>query len=114
MRVATGIVGAANIMLGDAVSAVLEALLEASPASFRGIPYSTARSEPEVQRWCLAAIEPFGPDRCIFESGGPLPDCGVGGLPDASGPIERDRYTHRPDLAAPAASALWQHALRVL
>ena len=57
MRVATGIVGAANLMLGDAVSAVLEAHLEASPASFRGIRYSTAWGEPEVQR-----NTPTGPD----------------------------------------------------
>jgi L-fuconolactonase len=42
MRVGTGIVGAANLLLGAGVQEVLEAHLAASPATFRGIRYKTA------------------------------------------------------------------------
>ncbi len=45
MRVATGIVGAANLRLGDRVAAVLEAQIAASPQRFRGIRHRAAWSE---------------------------------------------------------------------
>ena len=41
-RVATGIVGCANLRLGDRVSAVLEAQIAASPQRFRGIRHRAA------------------------------------------------------------------------
>lgn len=42
MRVATGIVGSANLRLGDRVAAVLEAQIAASPQRFRGIRHRAA------------------------------------------------------------------------
>ena len=41
MRAAAAIVGTADLMLGAEVAAVLEAQIEASPASFRGIRHRT-------------------------------------------------------------------------
>jgi predicted TIM-barrel fold metal-dependent hydrolase len=49
MRTAAGIVGTADLMLGGDVAAVLEAQIEASPMSFRGIRHRTAWAEPGVQ-----------------------------------------------------------------
>ena len=45
MRVATGIVGAANLRLGDRGAAVLEAQIAASPQRFRGIRHRAAWNE---------------------------------------------------------------------
>ena len=45
IRVATGIVGAANLRLGDRVAAVLEAQIAASPQRFRGIRHRAAWNE---------------------------------------------------------------------
>ncbi|MGH2587280.1 MAG: amidohydrolase family protein [Dehalococcoidia bacterium] len=47
-RVATGIVGSADLRLGDRVAPVLEAHLSASPQRFRGIRHRAAWAEPGV------------------------------------------------------------------
>ena len=57
MRAATGIVGTADLTLGAEVAAVLEAQIEASPASFRGIRHRTTWAEPGVR-----PNAPSGPD----------------------------------------------------
>ncbi len=57
MRAAAAIVGTADLTLGAEVAAVLEAQVEASPASFRGIRHRTAWAEPGVQ-----PNAPSGPD----------------------------------------------------
>ena len=48
MRVGTGIVGAADLLLGTEVQEVLEAHLAASPDTFRGIRYKTAWTDDTV------------------------------------------------------------------
>jgi len=48
--VAAGIVGHADLSLGEAVSEVLEAHLQASPSRFRGIRHSTTWDESEAVR----------------------------------------------------------------
>ena len=47
-RVATGIVGSANLRLGDRVAAVLEAQIAASPQRFRGIRHRAAWADRTV------------------------------------------------------------------
>ena len=47
-RVATGIVGSADLMLGDRVAPVLEAQLAASPQRFRGVRHRAAWAGPSV------------------------------------------------------------------
>jgi L-fuconolactonase len=47
-RVATGIVGSADLTLGDRVAPVLEAHLTAAPQRFRGIRHRAAWAEPGV------------------------------------------------------------------
>jgi L-fuconolactonase len=47
-RVATGIVGSANLSLGDAIAPVLEAQIAASPQRFRGIRHRAAWANPTV------------------------------------------------------------------
>ena len=47
-RLAAGIVGAANLRLGDRVAAVLEAQMAASPQRFRGIRHRAAWADPSV------------------------------------------------------------------
>ena len=47
-RVATGIVGSADLRLGDRVEAVLEAQIAASPQRFRGIRHRAAWADPSV------------------------------------------------------------------
>ena len=47
-RVATGIVGSADLRLGDRVAPVLEAQIAASPQRFRGIRHRAAWAEPPV------------------------------------------------------------------
>ena len=47
-RVAAGIVGAANLRLGDRVAAVLEAQMAASPQRFRGIRHRAAWADSSV------------------------------------------------------------------
>ena len=47
-RVATGIVGSANLRLGDRVVPVLEAQIAASPKRFRGIRHRAAWGDPSV------------------------------------------------------------------
>jgi L-fuconolactonase len=48
MRVATGIVGSANLRLGDRVASVLEAQIAASPQRFRGIRHRAAWADRSV------------------------------------------------------------------
>lgn len=48
VRVATGIVGSADLRLGDRVAPVLEAQIAASPQRFRGIRHRAAWAEPDV------------------------------------------------------------------
>ncbi|HJO11206.1 MAG: amidohydrolase family protein [Gammaproteobacteria bacterium] len=48
MRAATGIVGSANLRLGDRVAAVLEAQIAASPQRFRGIRHRAAWADRSV------------------------------------------------------------------
>ena len=48
IRVATGIVGSANLRLGDRVAPVLEAQIAASPQRFRGIRHRAAWGDPSV------------------------------------------------------------------
>ena len=48
MRVATGIVGSANLRLGDRVAPVLEAQIAASPQRFRGIRHRAAWADRSV------------------------------------------------------------------
>ena len=48
LRAAAGIIGSANLMLGDRVAPVLEAHLAASPQRFRGIRHRAAWAEPGV------------------------------------------------------------------
>lgn len=47
-RIATGIVGSADLRLGDRVAPVLEAQIAASPQRFRGIRHRAAWAEPGV------------------------------------------------------------------
>ena len=47
-RVATGIVGSADLRLGDRVAPVLEAQIAASPQRFRGIRHRAAWADPSV------------------------------------------------------------------
>ena len=47
-RVATGIVGSANLRLGDRVAPVLETQIAASPQRFRGIRHRAAWADPSV------------------------------------------------------------------
>jgi predicted TIM-barrel fold metal-dependent hydrolase len=58
-QVCAGIVGAADLMLGDAVAPVLEAMVAAAPDRFRGIRYITA-SHPDQTAWGAAAGRPEG------------------------------------------------------
>src|SRR5207244_12602192 len=48
LRAAAGIVGAADLRLGDRVAPVLEAQIAASPQRFRGIRHGGAWAEPGV------------------------------------------------------------------
>ena len=48
LRAAAGIVGAADLRLGDRIAPVLEAQIAASPQRFRGIRYGGAWAEPGV------------------------------------------------------------------
>ena len=48
VRAATGIVGSADLRLGERVAPVLEAQIAASPARFRGIRHRAAWAEPGV------------------------------------------------------------------
>src|SRR5262249_40194800 len=58
-QVCAGIVGAADLMLGDAVAPVLEAMVAAAPDRFRGIRYITA-SHPDQTAWGAAVGRPEG------------------------------------------------------
>jgi predicted TIM-barrel fold metal-dependent hydrolase len=58
-QVCAGIVGAADLMLGDAVAPVLEAMVQAGNGRFRGIRYITA-SHPDQTAWGAAAGRPEG------------------------------------------------------
>ena len=62
-RVATGIVGSANLLLGDHVAPVLEAQLAASPQRFRGIRHRAAWAEPPV-----VARRPAGPEHLLLDT----------------------------------------------
>ena len=61
-RVATGIVGSANLRLGDRVAPVLEAQLAASPQRFRGVRHRAAWAEPPV-----VARRPTGPEHLLLD-----------------------------------------------
>ena len=61
-RVATGIVGSANLLLGDRVAPVLEAQLAASPQRFRGVRHRAAWAEPPV-----VARRPTGPEHLLLD-----------------------------------------------
>jgi predicted TIM-barrel fold metal-dependent hydrolase len=58
-QVCAGIVGTADLMLGDAVAPVLEAMIEAGKDRFRGIRFITA-SHPDQTAWGAAAGRPEG------------------------------------------------------
>jgi predicted TIM-barrel fold metal-dependent hydrolase len=58
-QVCAGIVGHADLMLGDAVAPVLEAMIEAGKDRFRGIRFITA-SHPDQTAWGAAAGRPEG------------------------------------------------------
>ena len=62
-RVATGIVGSADLLLGDRVVPVLEAQLAASPRRFRGIRHRAAWAEPPV-----VARRPAGPEHLLLDA----------------------------------------------
>ena len=61
-RVATGIVGSANLLLGDRVAPVLEAQLAASPQRFRGVRHRAAWAEPPV-----VARRSTGPEHLLLD-----------------------------------------------
>ena len=61
-RVATGIVGSANLRLGDRVAPVLEAQVAASPQRFRGVRHRAAWAEPPV-----VARRPTGPEHLLLD-----------------------------------------------
>ena len=56
-RVATGIVGSADLRLGDRAAPVLEAQMAASPQRFRGIRHRAAWAEPPVVARRTAGLE---------------------------------------------------------
>ena len=58
-RAATGIVGRADLKLGDRVEPVLEAMIAAGGGRFRGIRFITA-SHPDQAEWGSAVIRPAG------------------------------------------------------
>ena len=61
-RVATGIVGTADLRLGDRVAPVLEAQMAASPQRFRGIRHRASWAEPPV-----VARRPAGPEHLLLD-----------------------------------------------
>ena len=61
-RVATGIVGSADLLLGDRVAPVLEAQIAASPQRFRGVRHRAAWAEPPV-----VARRPTGPEHLLLD-----------------------------------------------
>ena len=61
-RVATGIVGSADLRLGDRVAPVLEAQVAASPQRFRGVRHRAAWAEPPV-----VARRPTGPEHLLLD-----------------------------------------------
>ena len=63
-RVATGIVGSADLRLGDSVAPVLEAHMAASPQRFRGIRHRAAWAEPPV-----VARRTAGPEHLLLDPG---------------------------------------------
>ena len=62
-RVATGIVGSADLRLGDRVVAVLEAQMAASPQRFRGVRHRAAWAEPPV-----VARRTAGPEHLLLDA----------------------------------------------
>ena len=62
-RVATGIVGSADLRLGDRVIPVLEAQMAASPQRFRGVRHRAAWAEPPV-----VARRTAGPEHLLLDA----------------------------------------------
>ena len=62
-RVGPGIVGSADLLLGDRVVPVLEAQIAASPQRFRGVRHRAAWAEPPV-----VARQPSGPEHLLLDS----------------------------------------------
>ena len=62
-RIATGIVGSADLRLGDRVIPVLEAQMAASPQRFRGVRHRAAWAEPPV-----VARRTAGPEHLLLDA----------------------------------------------